>query len=129
MDRNPDLFDQNSSVGPGASNQKTGKNMVVHQVYFWLKNPNSAEDLDKLLAGLKSLEQIETVNQLFIGVPAVTGIRDVVDGSYSASELIFFDDLESHDIYQVHPIHQQFINDCGSLWSKVVVYDSLSSPA
>ena len=51
--------------------------------------------------------------------------RPVIDDSYSASELIFFDDLPGQDIYQVHPIHKKFIEDCSHLWEKVIVYDSM----
>lgn len=99
--------------------------MVVHHVFFWLRNPSSKEDLTKLLAGLQTLKGIETVRAIHIGVPAETEDRSVVDSSYSASELLHFDDLEGQKIYQDHPVHQQFIKDCSHLWAKVIVYDSI----
>jgi hypothetical protein len=98
---------------------------VIHQVYFWLKNPSSKEDRQKLLAGLDTLKQIETVRKIHIGVPAPTEERSVIDSSYSASELMFFESVEAQKIYQDHPIHQKFINDCSHLWEKVIVYDSV----
>jgi len=101
------------------------KNGVVHHVFFWLKNPSSKEDLNKLLAGLKTMEKIETVRKIHIGVPAATEQRSVVDGSFSASELLFFDDLAGQKTYQDHPIHQKFIQDCSNLWEKVIVYDAM----
>lgn len=101
------------------------KKQLVHHVFFWLKNPGSKEDLNKLLEGLRTLSKIETVRSLRIGVPATTEKRDVVDNSYSASELMLFDDLVGQDAYQVHPIHKKFVADCSHLWEKVVVYDSL----
>lgn len=97
---------------------------VIHHVFFWLKNPASKEDLNQLLAGLRTLKGIETVRRIHIGVPASTEERDVVDNSYSASELLFFDDLAGQKIYQDHPIHQKFVQDCSHLWAKVVVYDA-----
>jgi hypothetical protein len=97
---------------------------VVHHVFFWLKNPDSKEDLDKLLAGLRTLAGIDSVRGIHIGVPAETEQRGVVDGSYSASELLFFDDVAGQDAYQVHPIHKQFVADCEHLWQRVVVYDA-----
>jgi hypothetical protein len=100
--------------------QKKG---IIHHVFFWLKNPNSKEDLQKLLNGLRTLRGIETVRDIRIGVPASTEKRDVVDNSYSASELLFFDDLAGQKVYQDHPIHQKFIADCAHLWDRVVVYD------
>jgi hypothetical protein len=104
---------------------KENKKQVVHHVFFWLKNRDSKEDLKKLLDGLKTLEKIETIRKLHIGVPASTEKRDVVDNSYSASELMFFDDVAGQDTYQVHPIHKKFIADCSHLWEKVIVYDSI----
>ncbi len=101
------------------------KKQLVHHVYFWLKNRDSKEDLKKLLEGLKTLEKIESVRKIHIGVPASTELRPVVDASYSASELIFFDDVAGQDIYQIHPIHQKFIDQCSHLWEKVIVYDSM----
>lgn len=103
-----------------------GKKQLVHHVFFWLKNPDSKEDLNKLIEGLKTLAKVETVKSLQIGVPASTEKRDVVDNSYSVSELMFFDDVEGQNKYQVHPIHKKFVEDCSHLWEKVVVYDMMS---
>lgn len=100
------------------------KKGIVHHVFFWLKNPDSKEDLAKLLAGLQSLRRIKVIKKMHIGVPASTEKRDVVDNSYHASELMFFDNLADQKIYQDHPIHQKFIKDCSHLWDKVVVYDA-----
>lgn len=102
------------------------KKVLVHHVFFWLKNPTSTGDRTKLIEGLRTLEKIETVRHLHIGLPADTAKRDVVDSSYSVSELIFFDDVTGQNTYQDHPIHQKFVKDNSSLWTKVVVYDSLT---
>jgi hypothetical protein len=101
------------------------RKQLAHHVFFWLKNPDSREDRDKLLAGLRTLEKIETVRKLHIGVPASTEKRDVVDNSYSVSELMFFDDVAGQNAYQVHPIHRKFVEQCSNLWQRVVVYDSM----
>ncbi len=101
------------------------RKMVLHHVFFWLKNPSSKEDLAKLLAGLQTLKGIKTVRNMHIGLPAATEERSVVDSSYSVSELLFFDDLAGQKTYQDHPIHQKFIADCGHLWEKVIVYDAI----
>ncbi len=100
------------------------KKQLTHHVFFWLNNPSSKDDLDKLLTGLQTLEKIETVRKIHIGVPASTEERDVVDASFSASELLFFDDAEGQKIYQDHRIHKKFVDDCSHLWKKVIVYDS-----
>ena len=105
---------------------KKDKNVLVHHVFFWLKNPDSKEDLAKLIAGVKSLSKIETIRMIHVGVPASTEKRDVVDNSYAVSELMFFDDEVGQKTYQDHPIHQKFIADCSPLWEKVVVYDVIN---
>ena len=99
--------------------------MLIHHVFFWLKNRDSKEALAKLIAGLRTLEKIETIRRYHIGVPAETEKRDVIDASYSVSELMFFDDAVGQKIYQDHPIHQKFIETCSHLWERVVVYDSV----
>lgn len=101
------------------------KRQLAHHVFFWLKNRDSKDDLNKLLEGLRTLEKIESVRKINIGVPASTEKRDVVDNSYSASELIFFDDVAGQDAYQVHPIHKKFVENYSHLWEKVIVYDSI----
>ncbi len=101
------------------------KKMIIHHVFFWLKNPSSKEDLAKLIAGLQTLKNIKTIRRIHIGLPAETEERSVVDASYNVSELLFFDDLAGQKIYQDDPIHQKFIADCSHLWDKVVVYDAV----
>lgn len=103
------------------------KPKLSHHVFFWLKNPDSKEDRDKLIAGLRKLEKIETIRSLQIGVPADTEKRPVVDNSYAVSELMFFDDVAGQNVYQDHPLHKKFIEDCSSLWERVVVYDSIDA--
>lgn len=98
--------------------------MFVHHVYFWLKNPGSAEDKAKLLAGLKSLTKIEKVKMVHIGAPANTN-RAVIDASYAFSLLLIFENGEDEATYQQHPIHLKFVDEHASLWSKVIVYDSV----
>jgi hypothetical protein len=99
---------------------------LVHHVFFWLKNPASKDDLARLLKGLATLAQIESVRGAHFGVPASTEKRDVVDNSYSASEILFFDDTVGQKTYQDHPVHKKFVEDCSHLWERVVVYDAIS---
>ena len=100
------------------------KNTFIHHVYFWLKHPESKEDLQKLVEGLEGLATVEEIKMYHIGLPAPTD-REVIDNTYSISWLNIFETSEDHDAYQIHPKHLKFISDCSSLWSKVKVYDSL----
>jgi hypothetical protein len=97
---------------------------LSHHVFFWLKNPDSKDDLKKLIEGVRTLEQIESVREFHVGVPASTEKREVVDSSFSVSELIFFDTVDGQNLYQDHPIHLKFVENYSHLWEKVVVYDT-----
>ena len=99
---------------------------LSHHVFFWLKNPDSKADLEKLLAGIRGLAAIETVKAIQVGVPASTEKRAVVESSYHASELLMFDSVEGQNVYQSHPLHQKFVAECSHLWSKVTVFDSIA---
>ncbi len=103
----------------------TEKKPLLHHVFFWLKNPDSALDKQELIKGLKTLSAIPTVRQLHIGVLASTEKRDVVDTSWDVSELMFFDDAAGQKVYQDHPIHQDFVKQYAHLWKKVLVYDAV----
>lgn len=118
-------FTVTASTMNACSTNNQGKNQMVHHVFFWLKNPGSTADRDKLIEGVKSLKDIETIRQIHIGVPASTEQRDVVDNSWHVSELLFFDNAADEKIYQDHPTHQAFVKNYSHLWSKVVVYDVL----
>jgi len=100
------------------------KKTIAHQVYFWLKNPDSSEDRDKLIQGVKTLRKIKSVKKLMVGIVAATEKRTVIDHTWGVSELVLFNDLAGEAAYQVDPIHLDFIKNYSNLWSKVVVYDS-----
>lgn len=98
---------------------------LAHHVFFWLKNPDSVADRDKLVEGVKTLSKIETIRELHVGVIASTEKREVVDTTWHVSELMFFDDLAGQATYQTHPVHLEFIKNYGHLWAKVIVYDAM----
>ncbi|WP_293299782.1 Dabb family protein, partial [Pedobacter sp. UBA4863] len=59
-----------------------------------------------------SLEDIEVVKSFHIGVPAPIE-RAVVRYYYTFSLILFFEDLAAHDISQVHPVHNAFLDIFG----------------
>lgn len=101
------------------------KQSLIHHAIFWLKNPTK-ENIDKLVEGVKTLSAVPQVKALHVGVVASTEQRDVVDASWSVSEIMFFDSLDDQAIYQTHPVHQSFIANYGHLWERVAVYDALN---
>ena len=99
--------------------------MFTHSVYFWLRDDLTTEQIEQVDAGIASLLTIETVRQGFIGKPASTD-RPVIDTTYSRCLIATFDDLAGHDVYQDHPVHDKFRDDCHEMWSKVQIYDAVS---
>ena len=96
---------------------------IIHHVFFWLNNPDSESDKQKLMEGLNTLGSIDEVKVLLVGTPASTIEREVVDNSFDVSELMIFESVEAQDAYQVHPIHIEFVENYSHLWERVVVYD------
>ena len=102
------------------------KGMFIHHVYFWLKNSGNKEDKAKLVEGLKKLSKVKTIKNFYIGQAAATR-REVIDSSYDVSWLLFFENPADQDSYQTDPVHLKFIEECSSLWTKVVVYDTIDA--
>ncbi len=100
---------------------------LVHHVFFWMRNPASAADRAALIKGIESLRAIEHIRGMHVGVPADTTARDVVDASWSVSELVWFDDAAAEKAYQDHPVHLAFVREHSHLWQRVVVYDAVGA--
>lgn len=107
-----------------AATEVKGKELFVHHVYFWLKNPGNEADKAKLVEGLETLTKIKEIKMAHIGVPASTN-RSVIERGYAVSWLLFFDSLETEEVYQKHPVHLKFVENYSHLWEKVIVYDSV----
>ena len=102
--------------------QQTG---FIHSVYFWVREDGQKEDGQKIAEGCKKhLPGIPSVLRLEVGAPAGTP-RPIVDNSYAVALLVEFADQAGHDLYQDHPDHHRFVDECKSLWSRVQIYDSI----
>jgi len=100
-------------------------NILIHHVYFWLKNPEDRKVREQFETALQKLVTIDEIKNSHLGIPASTEERDVVDHSYSYSLMVIFNSKEDQDIYQKHPIHLEFVEQNEHLWKKVKVYDSV----
>lgn len=96
----------------------------AHVVYFWLKNPDDANDRKAFEASLTNfINNSEFIRTKHLGTPAATD-RGVIDNSYTYCLLLTFDNKEMQDKYQVEEGHLKFIDESQDLWEKVIVYDS-----
>ncbi len=98
--------------------------MLVHVVVFWLKEDLTPSDLDSFDREVRSLEKIPSVDQLFVGRPADTTKRPVIDDSYNFCLTVVLRDVKAHDSYQSDPIHLEFIKKCSHMWERVKIYDA-----
>lgn len=97
---------------------------MIHSVYFWLKPDATEEERNTLLAEMDKLREIETVQRVFIGPPSATEERGIVDNTYSYAFIVWFEDVEAQNAYQIDPIHLAFVEKNKHLWTKVVVFDN-----
>ncbi len=100
---------------------KAAKSMIVHQVYFWLKNPK--KDLQDVMNGCKAIGKLKSAHSYLVGVPAATEKRPVIDDSYHIALTVNFESIADHDLYQEDPIHLDFIKQHSDKWEKVQIYD------
>ncbi|NLF29775.1 MAG: Dabb family protein [Planctomycetes bacterium] len=98
--------------------------MLVHSVYFWLKDNLSDADRARFHAGLEGLAKVDAVRALYVGTPAATARRPVIDDSYTFALTVIFDDLAGQDAYQADPIHQDFVRTFSATWTRIVIYDA-----
>lgn len=97
--------------------------MLQHNVYFYLQEGLNESDKLEFEKGLKTLLNIPDMISGFIGNPANTPDRTVVDKSYAYGLSTTFTDVKQHDIYQEHPTHLKFVDTCKKYWKEVKVYD------
>ena len=98
--------------------------MLIHTVIFWLKENLDEDDRSQFFQGVEKLGNIQSVEHNFIGSPANTAKRPVVDETYDCALTVVLKDLKDHDSYQVDPIHLNFIKECSHLWEKVQIFDA-----
>ncbi|MBI4626789.1 MAG: Dabb family protein [Verrucomicrobia bacterium] len=98
--------------------------MLVHTVYFWLKPELSPAQRADFRRGVESLAGIKAVDRTYIGVPAATPKRPIIDDSYSLALTVVCMDLAAHDAYQVDPIHLAFVDNFKTFWTRVQIYDA-----
>lgn len=97
---------------------------LVHTVYFWFHDDVTGQESREFYNELKKLQEIPQILHGWIGVPAGTEERGVIDSSYDYSITFVFRDEEAEAEYQVHPIHTDFVETNSHLWDNVVVYDA-----
>jgi len=97
--------------------------MLIHSVFFYLKSDLTDEQRAAFRAGVETLKDIEDASSVYVGSPAGTAERPVVDTTYDVGLTVIVDDVPAHDRYQDHPIHHAFVNEFKTYWDRVQIYD------
>ncbi|MEO0913190.1 MAG: Dabb family protein [Pseudomonadota bacterium] len=96
--------------------------MHVHTALFWLLKTLSPEDRQAFRNGLDLLTSDPRIRARSVGVPAETH-RSVIERGYDYGIVLTFDSLSDHDAYQSGAPHQQFLDTCAHMWTRVQVID------
>jgi len=98
--------------------------MLIHVVLFQLKDELSATEREDFRLGLESLMRIPSAVGVYVGTPASTPERPVIVKDYDFALTVVLPDLEAHDNYQAHELHQKFLQDFKPFWKSVRVIDA-----
>lgn len=97
--------------------------MLVHSVFFWLKANLPDEQREAFVARLNSLCGIQAATAVYVGTPAATPARPVLDDTYDYALTVLLEDMAAHDAYQADELHQQFLAHHKEDWERVLIYD------
>jgi hypothetical protein len=98
--------------------------MLIHTVFFWLKPELTDAQRADFRRGVESLGKIESVEKVYVGTPAATPKRPIIDDTYAVGLTVVCRDLAAHDAYQADPIHHAFIEQFKAFWTRVQIYDA-----
>lgn len=98
--------------------------MLVHTVLFWLRKDIDGDKVTEFRIALESLKGIESAEAVYIGIPAATPERPVIDNSYDFCLTVILKDMAAHDAYQIDPLHTAFLENNKELFKKVKIYDA-----
>lgn len=98
--------------------------MLVHTVFFWLKPELTPAQRAEFRAGVESLAAIRAAEKIYVGAPARTTKRPIIDDSYAVALTVVCKDVAAHDAYQVDPVHLKFVEQFQTFWSRVQIYDA-----
>lgn len=98
--------------------------MVRHSVFFWLDESLSSKQKQEFEGGMRALFDIDVVKAGSYGSAATTPERPVTNNDFDYALFLEFENVEDHNIYQTHPDHQVFIDQCSQWFKTVKIFDT-----
>ena len=97
--------------------------MLVHNVYFWVRKDAPASVRQQLLEDCSKYLKSPTVKHFWVGTPADTPRRDVINATFDVGMTVVFEDVAGHNAYQEHPQHDVFTKRNKPNFLRVEVFD------
>jgi hypothetical protein len=98
--------------------------MLVHSVFFWLKPELTDQQRTDFRRAVEGLGAIESVRHSWVGTPSATERRPAVDHTFSLAFTTVYDDVAGQTVYQVHPLHLEFLKHYKPYWTRIQIYDA-----
>jgi len=98
--------------------------MLVHTVLFWLKPDLTAAQRSDFRRGVETLATIRHVEKVYVGAPADTPDRAVVDRTFAVALTVVCRDAAAHEAYQNDRVHLAFVARFSTCWTRVQIYDA-----
>lgn len=98
--------------------------MLAHMVYFALKDKSPESIQQHIDACKKYLDGHDGVVFFAVGKRTPDLTRPVNDQQFDVGLHVVFADRASHDAYQVHQRHIDFINETKPRWENARVFDA-----
>jgi hypothetical protein len=102
--------------------------ILAHAVYFTLQDASEAARTRLVAACREHLSGHAGSVFMSAGLPAPEFDRPVNDRGFDVALHVYFEDKASHDAYQEHPRHKQFIEESRPNWKQVRVFDAWVDP-
>jgi hypothetical protein len=113
--------------GPRKIPARGAASMLVHMVYFTLADSSAKTRADLMAACKKYLTDHPGTVHFSVGTLCAELTRPVNVRDFDVSLHLIFSDKASHDRYQEHPRHVQFIEENKANWKQVRVFDSVTA--
>jgi len=116
-----------SAEGSAGSASGGGERMLVHSVYFTLKDDSDAAKQKLTDACNQYLSSHPGTVFFSAGTRADELRRDVNDKDFDVALLVAFSNKAAHDAYQTSDAHVKFIEENKPNWKQVRVFDSFAN--
>src|SRR5690606_37283546 len=108
-----------------AQTEELGSGLIVHNVFFWLKEGITAEEEKDFMNFFEELKKVPGPKALRFVKSAPATPRDVVDLSLSYDLFMIFNAMKYINTYQHHHKYHYAVDKFSKFWTQVQVKDAI----